>query len=261
MSALPDAISAADFGRVGFALISGLIPRTDLDRAQAEIIRVGTALGGELGDIDAVYQDLKRQDGKSGLLYDACKRMISLNRLALSDEVFAALEYLGCKNPALIDVNFRIDSKDAEKYLFDWHQDYWFSISSRNGIVAWIPLTDVTAETGGLSVIPLTHSLSKLYRVRPGDKYDSYADAMIVDEPVPREQAVDLRPCAGDVLFFRFDVLHKSLPVATTRRARWTLQARFASFDDEEFRRRGFRPAAVSKAHVPYLEELNQRNP
>jgi hypothetical protein len=258
VTAIPYPSSAGGFSHEGFELVRGLIPSSAINAARGEIISVGKALGSELGDVDAVYQDLKQQGGgKSGLLYDACKRMMALNRLAFSDEVIAGLEQVGCRNPALIDVNFRIDSQGAEKYLFDWHQDYWFSVSSRNGIVAWIPLTDVTVETGGLSVIPLTHSLSKLYRVRPGDKFDSYADAVVLDEPIPREHAIELRPSAGDVLFFRFDVLHRSLPVATARRARWTLQARFASFEDEEFRHRGFRPAVVSKGHVPYLEELN----
>jgi hypothetical protein len=57
------------------------------------------------------------------------------------------------KSPALVDINCRIDSKDEQKYLFDWHQDYWFSVCSTNSIVVWIPIVNLTPEIGGLEII------------------------------------------------------------------------------------------------------------
>jgi hypothetical protein len=58
---------------------------------------------------------------------------------------------------------------------------------------------------------------------------------------------------AGDVLFFRFDILHRSLPVLREYRSRWTVQARFADFADSEFRERCFKPPSVSASNTSYL--------
>lgn len=249
------------FCDTGYAVLKHVVPTASIDRAVSEILEVGSLLSGRtFDDLDVMYADFKANSPEhTGLLYDACKRMMSINSLAFSPELIAQLRLLGCRSPASIDVNFRIDSRKREKYLFGWHQDYWFSMGSRNGLVAWVPLTDVSEETGGLEVISSEASGRKLYDVRPGTVFNSYADAIELDEPIPDQAAVPIRVAAGDALVFRFDVLHRSLPVLSDTRNRWTLQARFADFSDAEFRQRGFRPASVSKGSVPYLDEIEAK--
>ena len=59
---------------------------------------------------------------------------------------------------------------------------------------------------------------------------------------------------AGDVLFFRFDVLHRNLPIAVENRSRWTLQIRYADLNDWEFHNGSFKPSSVSQNSTPFLK-------
>ena len=152
-------------------------------------------------------------------------------------------------------MNFRIDSHGEDRFLFGWHQDYWFSICSPAAIVAWIPLTDVRRDqNGGIELIPRDASQGRILKTRAGTAYNSYADAVVLDEPVPEGPFVSLDLEAGDVLLFRFDVLHRSLPVRSAGRARWTLQVRFADLHDSAFRGENYKPGVVTSSTSTYKE-------
>ncbi len=161
------------------------------------------------------------------------------------------------KCPAIVDVNFRIDSMGEEKFLFGWHQDYWFSICSPAAIVAWIPLTAVRGdENGGVELVPRDATGGRILKTRAGMQYTSYADAVLLDEDVPDGPKVSADMDSGDVLFFRFDVLHRSLPVRTADLSRWTLQVRYADLYDDVFREEQFKPGVVTASKSAYAERI-----
>jgi ectoine hydroxylase-related dioxygenase (phytanoyl-CoA dioxygenase family) len=158
--------------------------------------------------------------------------------------------------PSLIDINCRIDSSGEEKFLFDWHQDYWFSIASTQASVVWIPLVDVTPETGGLDVISNRATGGKIYKTAAGGQYNSYADAVVLDEPIPEQDAVVLDDVhAGDVVLFKFNLLHRSRAVTAAAHSRFTVQLRFCDFFDQEFLGHKFRPGTVKPDQIDYLKK------
>ncbi len=157
------------------------------------------------------------------------------------------------KIPALVDVNCRIDSKGDETFLFDWHQDYWFSVCSPSSVVAWVPMMDVDDAVGGLEVISNQWTDGKIYATSRGTTYKSYADAVKLAEAIPVDKATRANMQAGDMLFFKFNVLHKSAPIASDTRSRFTVQFRFADFADPEFRRNAFKPGVVNSQRVDFL--------
>lgn len=161
---------------------------------------------------------------------------------------------MGSDKVALVDINFRIDSPNENQFLFSWHQDYWFSICSPKSLVAWIPISGVDQETGGIEMVSLQESRERIFRVRKADAYHSYSDSILLDEPLELPTLNAPEMAAGDMLGFRFDVLHRSRPNLSKDRCRWTLQLRWAAYDDPAFINERFQPGIVTKDRISYLE-------
>jgi hypothetical protein len=249
--------SASDFERTGYSLSRDLVGLNLYEAAKDDLLALAERLlGTPQSDVDSAWNYLRATDRRTGsLLYNAAKLLPTVHRISSSLALLSGLRSLGMLAPAIVDVNFRIDSYGEEKFLFGWHQDYWFSICSPAAIVAWIPLTDVReAKNGGVEVIPRDVTGGRILKTREGDRYSSYADAILIDEEVPASPKLNLNMNVGDVLFFRFDVLHRSLPVLSKDRSRWTLQVRFADLADEAFRAEQFKPGVVTPSKSTYAE-------
>jgi hypothetical protein len=252
------------YERDGYLHARGLIPQTTVDAARQAIVDTARALVPGIdvpdGDVDAAWQQVVTSDrGRAGggLIYNAAKLLPEIHTLADTPELLAALRDVGVERPAIVDVNFRIDAPDEQQYLFPWHQDYWFSICSPRAIVAWAPLTDLDDETGGVDVIERHRTGGRVLRARAADSYVSYSGSVELDEEVDTSNPVSPQMDAGDVLFFGFNVLHRSRPNVSKDRCRWTLQARFADLADPEFQKENFKPGVVTKDKITYLERLN----
>ena len=242
-------------GPDGFRLLRGVLPPAAVQAAQASLLEVAERLGGPSTTLDQAWTHFKLEDRSRGsLLYNAAKLLPQVHNLALAPELLAALHAQGVVQPALVDVNFRIDSQGEDRFLFGWHQDYWFSMCSPCALVAWIPLAEVNEANGGVELMSVADTGGRILKTAPGGAYASYADAVRLDEPVPAGRTHRFTLDPGDVLLFRFDVLHRSLPVASPTAARWTLQARFADLADPDFLAVGYKPAQVRPDHIPYLQ-------
>lgn len=55
-------------------------------------------------------------------------------------------------------------------------------------------------------------------------RHNSYADSAILDEAMPSCAPMCEQMTAGGVLFFGFDIMHRSLPALNPSRSRWTVQ-------------------------------------
>jgi Phytanoyl-CoA dioxygenase (PhyH) len=245
-----------DFNQLGYFLASKALPDDLRAEARNDLLAVATSLLHEpQADLDLAWNAMKNLDRKLGsLLYNSAKLLPSIQRIASSNAMVDQLRNVGMVSPVIADINFRIDSFAEDKFLFDWHQDYWFSVCSPAAVVAWIPLTAVTPETGGVELIPRTVTGGRIFKTRMGTTYNSYADAVVIDEEIPAgpRHRFDMSP--GDVLFFRFDVLHRSLPVKSRERSRWTLQVRYADLHDARFLEQNFKPGTVTASSATYLE-------
>jgi hypothetical protein len=248
----------------GFVHARGLIPPTVVKAAREAIVDTARALvpgiDGSDGDVDAAWQQVVMSDlGRSGgaLIYNAAKLLPEIHAIADVPELLTALRDVGVERPAIVDANFRIDAPEEQQYLFPWHQDYWFSICSPRAIVAWVPLTDLDDETGGVDVIERHRTGGRILKARAADSYVSYSGAVVLDEEVDTSNPVSPQINAGDVLFFGFDVLHRSRPNVAKDRCRWTLQARFADIADPAFQKENFKPGVVTKDKISYLERLS----
>jgi len=244
--------------RDGVALAHKVVPSQLIHEIHDELLGVAALLGVPAScrsSIDDAWNWLIASNrATAGLLYNAFKRLPAVHRLACSSPVLTALrQKAGMKIPMLVDVNCRIDSRDSDKYLFGWHQDYWFSICSTDAMVVWIPLVPIVPDTGGLDVISNLWTGGRLFETKPGDKYDSYADDVQLAEAIPEDKACRMLPQVGDALLFRFSVLHRSAPVISKDLSRFTVQLRFADAADTAFVKNCYKPGTVSKTQTDFL--------
>lgn len=218
------------------------------------LLRLGTQISGQrFTDIDTMWQQLADRDRRlCGRLYNGAKLLPELHTLVPVLEELVISEF-SFSQPALVDINFRIDAPNEDEFLFSWHQDYWFSICSPSAVVAWIPLTGTDPDIGGVEL--LDPPVGRIMRAAPNASA-SYSDSLVLDEPIPdgRFFAPDVN--RGDVLLFTFDELHRSLPNRSSGRCRWTLQFRWADFGEAQFQEEDYKPGLVHPGHSTYWERI-----
>ena len=245
----------------GFFIKKNIVPTQYIMAVESELLLVANLLDSSnnltnLDDSWNYHKSINR--ARAGQLYNAFKHLCSVHKLATSQELQSVLSNdCGIRVPALVDINCRIDSSGEEKYLFGWHQDYWFSVCSPKAVVVWIPVTGLSPENGGLEIISNKLTNSRIFKSKKNkDAYNSYADAVLIDENVQHYSSTKITKLeVGDAFLFSFDVLHKSLPVNSTSRSRFTIQLRFADFSDPEFTKNDYKPGIVSRNSVDYLIE------
>jgi len=248
------------FDTKGYALTRGAFPNSEILAIYDELLRLGNTLDTtrSFSDLDSLWNHHKQNDrDRASAIYNGFKYLASIQRLASSRAMHQHLRnFCDVQFPALVDVNCRIDSRGEEKYLFGWHQDYWFSVCSPRAIVVWLPVTSLTPATGGLQLISNAHIGSRIFRTKPGSQYQSYADAVLLNEDLPHSPIVTVDEMnQGDALFFRFDVLHRSIPIQSEYRSRFTVQLRFADYADTDFINAKYRPGTVNSQVVDYMNK------
>lgn len=246
-----------------FQIIENTISKENISALTNELLDIGNNLdaNNNFTDINELWNYYcKNNRSKGGAIYNGFKYLPSIHSIAYSDEMIINLkEICMVQSPALIDINCRIDSYEGEKFLFDWHQDYWFSVASKNAVVVWIPITGLDSTLGGLEIIPFNKDEIKIYNTKKGDKYNSYADAIKLNDSIPKEKALSITDIkTGSALFFSFSSLHKSLPVLNKSKSRFTIQLRFADFEDDEFIQNNYKPGQVKKDSIDYLKNKEE---
>lgn len=247
------------FLHYGFALLPDAVPAAGLINIRSELLMVSKHLGApnETETVDTAWNFFKHNNRpKGGLLYNAFKRLPTVYRLATDPSLIRAIQLAtGYDLPALIDVNCRIDSAGEDKYLFDWHQDYWFSVSSTNAVVVWIPLERIDEGSGGIELLSLETSGTRVFKTTSGSTYNSYADALKLAEELPVGPVISPTMEPGDALVFKFNILHRSKPVLAKDRSRFTIQLRFVDLTDPQFIANDYKPGSVSNANVHFLKQ------
>lgn len=101
-----------------------------------------------------------------------------------------------------------------------WHQDGFYN-RGLDLFTAWIPLTTMTEEIGGLAVAEGLHKSGYLHEAYPPPRYLIEAD----DIPREAQRSVHFEP--GDVLIFDRRLPHTGLPNTSADRFRFSIDMRF----------------------------------
>lgn len=214
--------------------------------------------------IDEYLAICKVNRAKGGEIYKACRNILALHRMAVSQRTTELTSFL--MKTDFVNSNpftaLRIDQKDEEKYLFEWHQDYPYTQGSVDGVVIWGNLTDLPLSHGGIKLIPGSHlhGIRKVRLVDPENKNKNGAHTLEIvgKSELEDRPALRVEMQSGDVLVFSTLLLHKSVPM-TEGRVRWTFQIRHSNFSHPDPVRRGW-PGGMALgepfelAHPEYIE-------
>ena len=240
----------------GFYLAKSIIPQSHLSKVHDEIKDLAESIGVKGDSYASIWNSAVNESrATAALIYNGAKRLSSVLQLPNNGVIQFAESELAVKSPALVDVNFRIDAPKEDKYAFDWHQDYWFSVCSPFALVAWTPLVSTDNEIGGVEVYPQSDKHHKIYKVKRNEVYNSYSSSVLLAESLPNSPSVIPSVEPGDCLYFRFHMLHRSIPNISIDRQRWTIQSRIADFTDPEFKYHEFKPGTVTKDYISYLDD------
>ena len=180
----------------------------------------------------------KSDPKRFSLLYDSTQTSVSIMEL-LTSELIAkySANLLDTKNNELCITEgmIRMDAPGDKRNIAGWHQE--ISYLRNNGIVIWIPLSDITPDLGPLQVCPKSHHEGELKVVQnknlPGDVSTVSVDE-INPEYIAKYSKMDIEIKKGDVLFFNTKLFHRS-GVNTSNRIRFSCQIRHAINTAEDF--------------------------
>ena len=180
----------------------------------------------------------KSDPKRFSLLYDSTQTSVSLMEL-LTSELIAkySANLLDTKNNELCITEgmIRMDAPGDKRNIAGWHQE--ISYLRNNGLVIWIPLSDITPDLGPLQVCPKSHHEGELKVVQnknlPGDVSTVSVDE-VAPEYIAKYSIMDVEIKKGDVLFFDTELFHRS-GVNTSNRMRFSCQIRHAINTAEDF--------------------------
>ena len=196
---------------------------------------------------DLFHEELikfRKSDPKRfSLLYDSSQTSVPLLEL-LSEELIlkCSTNLLDIKNNELsiTETMIRMDAPTDKRNIAGWHQE--ISYLRNNGLVVWIPLSDITPDLGRVQVCPKSHREGELIvqnkNLPSGVSNVSYDE--IEPEYVAKYSIMDVDIKKGDVLFFNTKLFHRS-GVNTSNRIRFSCNTHHAISTAEDF--------------VPFLEK------
>ena len=192
---------------------------------------------------DAGLLGLCRLDRNHGrAVFDAGSRLLTLHQLSIEPWLLAvARDLMGTDFPQVaLDKAIRMDLPGEDRFLFPLHQDYTYDPSSPNGLVFWIPLRRVDAQSGALSIALGSHHQG-VRRVRvlhdrtmrgPGGITGNALYELSDIEDIERASMELAELDFGQVLVFSNLLVHAS-NANLSDDIRWTVQVRFGDFKSD----------------------------
>ena len=191
-----------------------------------------------------------------GAIYDSLKTSLSLTQLITDDNVVenvANLLKIKTSDLSISEPMCRLDVPEDKRNVLNWHQERSFFPQNRdgmNGLVCWIPLTNVTEKMGAIHISPKSHLEGQL-KLSSNKKQDSSYTTQI---PVPQNlikkyDDVVVPVNAGDIVFFNMLLFHRS-GQNISNQIRFAVQGRFHTSTSDDFI-----PFDLINYYNPYIKQ------
>jgi hypothetical protein len=245
------------FVQDGFIIVEGFVPQSVLEEIKLEILQLiklmfqqeSPALLRDLdfndsSNLDEAFLKLRQFNPQlTSKIYAASKKLPSIAQFVTSDaHLELARKLIGSKNVAFSDRGWglRIDYPNDVKYATPLHQDIHTQLGSTDGIVIWIPLTDVKKDMGPLIFYPNSDNLGIL-KVKKIDNDSKSTDLEIEINPTVLAEYRELQPevKAGTAVVINYLLLHKS-GSNFSNKCRWSILSRRFNFEDKVAIARGW---------------------
>ena len=238
----------------GFAIVKNIVPAQRINSLLENIFNLFCKYSTdcqELKNMDKPWNtelfhkkliEFRQKDPESfGAIYDSLKTSLTLTQLITDNKVvdFVA-KFLKIK-PSDLSISepmCRLDVPNDKRNTLDWHQERSFFPQNRNGLnglVCWIPLTDITEEMGPMHISPRSHAEGQLKLSNRTKKNTSYTTQIPVPEEfVSKYEDLAVRANAGDAVFFNMLLFHRS-GQNISNKIRLATQGRFHTSTADDF--------------------------
>jgi hypothetical protein len=137
-----------------------------------------------------------------------------------------------------------------------WHQDgaYAGFLGGAPSVSAWIALSDSTAESGCMRVVPGSHK-TKLQHLEKSDPLNMLSHGQEIEVEVDEARAVDVELLAGEMSIHHVDIVHGSNP----NRASWWRTGFIVRYSTPRMLRAAA-PVIIARGRpAPHLPTLDSR--
>lgn len=172
----------------------------------------------------------EKQNKISSKIYEFLPSMPELYRFCSDTRLISFIKKFGIKNPSLGTVPMiRIDRPNDKFYSTPWHQDYWFSFSSLDSIVIWIPMGEISEDHGYLKILEKSHNIGLIPYQLNKDSNEPLQIKHKIDSSKIKEVKINF----GEILIFKQSLLHKS-GINSSDEPRVTMQLRYNKMDNQK---------------------------
>jgi len=177
-----------------------------------------------------------------GSVYDCLQVSVGLLTFCNQQELVEASAFLLDDAPnALMSHSqvLRMDPPQDKRNLLDWHYDFFINDPGHpnmGGMGTWMPLQQITKESGGLELLIGSHRTTFEQVTAPSKRGDETTSEAF-DMPQSYIDAHDKfypEPTIGDVIFFPMKLAHRGVSNVSNR-IRFTCLSRFYRFKSEDF--------------------------
>ena len=238
----------------GFAIVKNIVPAQRINSLLENIFNLFCRYSTDYQELKNMEKpwntelfhkkliEFRQKDPESfGAIYDSLKTSLTLTQLITDNKVadFVA-KFLKIK-PSDLSISepmCRLDVPNDKRNTLDWHQERSFFPQNRNGLnglVCWIPLTDITEEMGPMHISPRSHAEGQLKLSNRTKKNTSYTTQIPVPEEfVSKYEDLAVRANAGDAVFFNMLLFHRS-GQNISNKIRLATQGRFHTSTADDF--------------------------
>ena len=238
----------------GFAIVKNIVPAQRINSLLENIFNLFCKYSTDCQELKNMEKpwntelfhkkliEFRQKDPESfGAIYDSLKTSLTLTQLITDNKVvdFVA-KFLKIK-PSDLSISepmCRLDVPNDKRNTLDWHQERSFFPQNRNGLnglVCWIPLTDITEEMGPMHISPRSHAEGQLKLSNKTKKNMSYTTQIPVPEEfVSKYEDLVVRANAGDAVFFNMLLFHRS-GQNISNKVRLATQGRFHTSTADDF--------------------------
>ena len=238
----------------GFAIVKNIVPAQRINSLLENIFNLFCRYSTDYQELKNMEKpwntelfhkkliEFRQKDPESfGAIYDSLKTSLTLTQLITDNKVadFVA-KFLKIK-PSDLSISepmCRLDVPNDKRNTLDWHQERSFFPQNRNGLnglVCWIPLTDITEEMGPMHISPRSHADGQLKLSNKTKKNMSYTTQIPVPEEfVSKYEDLAVRTNVGDAVFFNMLLFHRS-GQNISNKVRLATQGRFHTSTADDF--------------------------
>lgn len=253
----------------GYAVLNNVVPKLRINSLLENIYKLYCKYSGNSG----VFQDIenpwktelfhkkliefrKTNPDDFGAIYDSLKTSLSLTQIVTDDNVVKNIAKFLKITPSDLSISepmCRLDVPNDLRNTLDWHQERSFFPQNRdgmNGLVCWIPLTDITEEMGAIHISPKSHLEGQLKLSSDKKQNATYTTQIPVPEKfIEKYDDVTVSVNAGDVVFFNMLLFHRS-GKNISNHVRFAIQGRFHTSTSEDFI-----PFDLINYYNPYIKQ------